>query len=944
VIRRNLPAAVVIGLVSALAAQPLFGCLPRGHDSLLHLYRLVELDHLLHQGILFPRWMPDLVYGYGYPLFNFYAPLSTYLSEVIHLITGFGFQHSVAAAFGVCVLIGATGMYCFARDYLDVGPALFGAAAYVLAPYPLYNAYIRGSLSDALAIALFPWVAWTFRRAVRDGGGYVVAAALTYAALILSHNVSSLAFTPLLVLYLIANLLLPPPPLREGRARLLRGLIAPGLGLALGAFFWLPALAERGITQLDAFISSPDYDFHNYFLTLRELIALPGPARTGLLNPSPPRSLGPLLVALALIGLVGAFRRRGRGEAAATVLVFGAALVGLGFMMLPPSAGLWEQLPLVRYFQFPWRLLAPASFVTAFLAAAGLAQVVAVLPGAKRAEAAKKTINLPVSSALFLAALGIGFLSLPYLYPYQPCDLPASPGLADVTAYQQDWGTLGVTSAGEYLPVWVRQPPTGVPFPGADLGAPLSAKLDNGKLPPEMQVLASAGGPTWARLRLFLPEARQIAFHVFDFPGWEAQIDGQPAAITPEPPLGRISLTLPAGEHQLDLHFGNTPPRRIGEWMSLAGLIACLLVGAASLRSTLRTSSRPLASTSGGEKVVGGKVLPLALAAASLLLVKAAWIDHADSPFRLAFDGHTAPAVLSPPASNFEGEFALLGYRLSSTRVQSGERLEVILYWRAQRWLSQNYDSYAHLIDPGFKMYAQDDNRLFDYAPTRLWNPAGYVEDRHELDVPPTSAAGKYWIEVGVYTSDQRRRLSVLDSAGQPLGDQLLLAPVKILDSVRRAPSPSRPMDVTFGGSARLLGYDLATTQDERRTTNTPPSSFVVRPSSTLQVILYWQALTHLDRDYTVFVHLLDSTGRLVAQHDAQPRGGYFPTTYWDPGEFITDEHALEIPASLAPGGYTLTIGLYDLETGERMVVRAAQESSQDGEVKLGQVIVASPN
>jgi hypothetical protein len=560
-------------------------------------------------------------------------------------------------------------------------------------------------------------------------------------------------------------------------------------------------------------------------------------------------------------------------------------------------------------------------------------------------------VNVSANFALPLAALTIGLISLPYLYPYQPCDLPASPGLADVTAYQRDWGALGVTSAGEYLPVWVRQPPADVPFPGADLGAPLSAKLDTGKLPPGTQVLATAGGPTWARLKLVLPEPQPIAFHVFAFPGWEAAIDSKPAPITPVPPLGRIGLTLPAGEHQFDLRFGSTPPRRIGEGISLAGLIACLLVGAVSLRFRLQTnpnskagSPKSPAGRSGGQKYEESQVLFLALVAASLLLAKVAWVDHFDSPFHLGFDGRTAPAALSPPAGDFGGELSLLGYRLSSTRVRPGERLTLTLYWRAQRQLSQNYSSYAHLIDPDFKMYAQDDNPLFDYAPTRLWNPAGYVQDRYELAVPPMSAAGKYWIEIGVYTSDKRQRLPVLDSAGQPLGNLLLLAPVKVLDAVRRVPSPAHPVNVTFGDSARLLGYDLVTTNDEGRTTSGEQSSVVRGPSSALHVILYWQALVHLDRDYTVFVHLLDSAGRLVAQHDAQPRGGRFPTTFWDPGDFITDEHVLEVPAMLAPGVYTLTAGLYDLKTGERMAVRSVQDSSRETEVRLGQMRFANPD
>jgi len=66
--RLSLLGAVAIGLV---AAQPLLpGPLPRGYDAQLHLYRLVQLDHLISNGILFSRWAPDLAFGYGAPLFR----------------------------------------------------------------------------------------------------------------------------------------------------------------------------------------------------------------------------------------------------------------------------------------------------------------------------------------------------------------------------------------------------------------------------------------------------------------------------------------------------------------------------------------------------------------------------------------------------------------------------------------------------------------------------------------------------------------------------------------------------------------------------------------------------------------------------------------------------------------------------------------------------------
>src|SRR4030043_1634161 len=67
--------------------------LPRSFDGFFHLYRLLEIDHLLRQFVLFPRWAPDLAYGYGYPLFNFVPHLPYYLSEIPHLV-GLGLVHS----------------------------------------------------------------------------------------------------------------------------------------------------------------------------------------------------------------------------------------------------------------------------------------------------------------------------------------------------------------------------------------------------------------------------------------------------------------------------------------------------------------------------------------------------------------------------------------------------------------------------------------------------------------------------------------------------------------------------------------------------------------------------------------------------------------------------------------------------------------------------------
>jgi hypothetical protein len=95
------------------------------------------------------------------------------------------------------------------------------------------------------------------------------------------------------------------------------------------------------------------------------------------------------------------------------------------------------------------------------------------------------------------------------------------------------------------------------------------------------------------------------------------------------------------------------------------------------------------------------------------------------------------------------------------------------------------------------------------------------------------------------------------------------------------------------------------------------------RPGDMVPLRLYWRATATLDQDYTVFVHLLDGSGWLVAQADSQPRGGAYPTSVWAAGDVIPDDHKLNLPAHLTPGDYTLSVGLYLAPNGPRLPLKS---------------------
>jgi hypothetical protein len=121
-----------------------------------------------------------------------------------------------------------------------------------------------------------------------------------------------------------------------------------------------------------------------------------------------------------------------------------------------------------------------------------------------------------------------------------------------------------------------------------------------------------------------------------------------------------------------------------------------------------------------------------------------------------------------------------------------------------------------------------------------------------------------------------------------------------------RSPIPTKPdtpINAQLGNAIRLNGYTLNAKQ------------------LPLQLTLFWSALSPVESDYTVFIHLRDAANNTLAQWDRQPLNGAYPTDQWLPGEMVIDPVSLTLPKNLPPGKYYLAIGMYNLNTLERLPV-----------------------
>ncbi|HXI19169.1 MAG TPA: 6-pyruvoyl-tetrahydropterin synthase-related protein [Chloroflexota bacterium] len=562
-------------------------------DAHIHLLRIYVIDAALARGDLYPRWLPDLYLGYGYPLLNYYAPGTYYLGSLIHRLGGT--IYGTLQALGLLsVILGATGAFLLARAAV-IQPAgrnaaaVLAALAYVLAPYPFQtNLYVRAAIPEALALGLLPWLFYACWRCLHAFPRGVAGLTVATAALVLTHNTTALFGLTLLGAW----------ALLVGPTRGLVGAAASAAaGLALSAFFWLPALAEGHLVQLDL-LRGGIYDFHPWLfdpLTTFSRVDYPltrtGPADLHFvydyssLDRAVPVKPGLAQLILWSFGLViGLFVLVRRGlHTARTPLAWAGLGLGCWFLHTTQSAPLWERVPLLSMAQFPWRLYGPGSLAIAAAAGTGL--------GALCAGASSPTRWASwLLAGLFTLLLTIGALpQRPFLSSQDP---PHDVDARLLASEEYNRYGAGTTSGGEFLPrtaTWDEGPPSqrrGIRqydrlWPQAGWQAGLVRVLAG-----SADVSAIAQAPNLLSAQVRATDPAEVAFHQLYFPGWRAFVDGLAVPVGPLPPDARQNVSpgfmvvaVPSGDHQVELRFGPTPIRAAATALSFAALVSLLVWG-----------------------------------------------------------------------------------------------------------------------------------------------------------------------------------------------------------------------------------------------------------------------------------------------------------------------------------------------------------------------------
>jgi len=253
----------------------------------------------------------------------------------------------------------------------------------------------------------------------------------------------------------------------------------------------------------------------------------------------------------------------------------------------------------------------------------------------------------------------------------------------------------------------------------------------------------------------------------------------------------------------------------------------------------------------------------------------------------------------------------LAGWQVDRSTVQQSGTVGVVLFWRVtgpvtDLPLLQLVGASGSIVSSG------DSSELLTALPLSQWPAGRIIADRHLLHIGGRADTGQATLQL---TSN---------IAPVSLGQITIQALPRLLV----LPLLQHKIEVTFGDSMRLAGY--ARQQD------------APAPGSVLRLTLYWQAVGLPPVDETVFVHLVDAAGHLVAQSDGPPSNGEAPTSTWVVGQVIADPHVMTLPSNLPPGDYRLQVGVYNLQTSERLRATGSLVDNEATQADLETIHVAA--
>lgn len=539
---------VVVIFLSIFSILPFFhsGFFPMHDDT--QVVRVDQMAKALADGQFPVRWVADLGYGYGYPIFNFYSPLPYYVGGFFNLI-GFDALVATKIMFALGILLSGIFMYLLAKEFWGQAGGIVSGLFYIYVPYHAVNIYVRGAVGEFWAMAFLPLMVWGFYKVTvepRSAGRWVVVGALGLAGLILSHNLTALMTIPLLVILLMISFYFLFK--KKNLFTVYYLLFTLILGLSLTASYWLPAIFEAKYTWISQ-LTTGGSDFRLNFVCLSQLWNSSwgfGGSIPGCID-GMSFKIGKLHILAGLLSLIPLIFWWRKEKLKSLILLLSTFYLLLsGFLTTEYSKPIWEALRPMSFIQYPWRFLVLVAFFLSFISGA--------------AEFWLKNVFWKIIGMVILTS-GLLFFNIKYFAPQEYLNLRSQDYLSEENI---KWKTSKISD--EYLPADFPRPKNKegivrekiVPGKGVSIQDP---KVKTQKY--TFEAISSSEG--------------EVLVKTASFPGWWYFLDDYKTSFQTRD--GQILLAVPPGKHKIELVLGNTFVRNLGNFLSFLAVGALFLGG-----------------------------------------------------------------------------------------------------------------------------------------------------------------------------------------------------------------------------------------------------------------------------------------------------------------------------------------------------------------------------
>jgi uncharacterized membrane protein len=521
-------------LIVALSALPFVAVFAtplmiHTHDGPMHIARIPAYYKALTGGQILPRWAGELNYGYGMPLFNFYYHLP-YLFGSLLVSVGLNLAWSFKIMLLFSFLLSGCFMYLFAYAFFkDRNKALVMTVLYQFAPFHLVDMVVRGDIGEVLAMTFLPLVLYFLVRVFEEDHvrRYCIATGVATALMILSHSAIGLIYFATCVFFVI---FFAP----NTKKRIAAG-VGLGIGVLLTAFFWIPVLLERKYTYGDFFMKDM---YKTHFAPVWNFFIPNLTNSTALQNGGVDVSFG-LIQTAALLMSVWLLVKNKLQKNVRLLVWFGLIITAVAlFVMISPSAFLWEHIPVLRAFQFPWRFLTITVFSLSVLGAAVLVKkntpkflVIGIV-----------VATIASSLVYFRPPLGFDKINENYFWHYP----------------------LDTTFFGETNLIWSAGPAGSYPK------APIELIAGKG------EILNPVRNETKHTFTVIAETNVQILDNTQYYPGWRVYSGTTkiPVEFQDQNHRGIITFHLPPGTHHVTVSFGETPVRTVADVITVSTITA----------------------------------------------------------------------------------------------------------------------------------------------------------------------------------------------------------------------------------------------------------------------------------------------------------------------------------------------------------------------------------